>query len=370
MVRPDLHPCHGTEAGTDNRKNGSPYSRRQIKWDTSTACLLSAAMCNTMINREVRYKALVHYKHFDRSLRRVSKLYGVSKSSLQRWVQKDPSAQRCARRRQRILPSVKACIEGSIKANPFITMNQLAGVVQRQCGVNRSSSTMGRYRRACGITRKKAFRVVDAQHDLEKVLGFCRQHVAIGDELVCIDEAGFYVGEHGRYGYMSKGQRLNILAGRTMRRTKYTLLMAIAKSGVVHYKILDHNCKKADFITFISELPVAPGSALLMDNIQFHHSKDTVEAVRLKGCTQLFIPPYSPKFNAIENVFGTIKSRFRHQCPQAPSKDVNYRQIMVDLLNEFKFTDLSAYMDRATGHSRDALSAATSGGPAFFGYEL
>jgi transposase len=41
--------------------------------------------------REVRYRAVVHYKLFLHSLRKVAQLYNVSKSSLQRWIHNDPT---------------------------------------------------------------------------------------------------------------------------------------------------------------------------------------------------------------------------------------------------------------------------------------
>lgn len=53
-----------------------------------------------MYNLETRYKAVVHYNYFVNSLRRVSKLYGVSKSSLQRWVTKSPNYKKKRNKRQ------------------------------------------------------------------------------------------------------------------------------------------------------------------------------------------------------------------------------------------------------------------------------
>ena len=59
-----------------------------------------------MISRELRYKAVIHYKHFLPSLRKVSRLYGVSKSSLQRWLRDDPACfRRLAFRR------IHACVD-------------------------------------------------------------------------------------------------------------------------------------------------------------------------------------------------------------------------------------------------------------------
>jgi transposase len=133
--------------------------------------------------------------------------------------------------------------------------------------------------------------------------------------LICIDEAGFYVGDHSRRGYAPRGSRLHVGASRTLRRRKLTLLLAISKRGLVHFKILDHNCKKEDFVDFIQTLPVAPGSTLLMDNVAFHHSNVTVAAVHSKGCHTLYTLPYSPCLNAIEYAFSSIKTRYRRSCP-------------------------------------------------------
>ena len=39
-----------------------------------------------MHSKEIKHKALIHYFHFTRSLRRVSRVYGVGKSTLGRWI--------------------------------------------------------------------------------------------------------------------------------------------------------------------------------------------------------------------------------------------------------------------------------------------
>lgn len=319
-----------------------------------------------MIDKEIRHRAVVHYKYFCSSLRRVSKIYNVSKSSLHRWLKSSPKSDRKVRSRKSAFTAVQGFITTHMHHHPFTTMEELASAVHSACGIRRSRTTIGRYRRQVGFTRKKAFRVVNADPDLDRVSTFCSQHLQtpLGD-VVCIDEAGFYIGDHPRMGYASIGRRLNILHGRQLRRSKFTLLMAIKTTGVVHFKVLDHNCKKADFVEFIKELPVPVGSALLMDNIAFHRSSDTVKAVQDKGCTQLFIPPYSPRFNAIENVFGALKGAYRKvtaamvQCHTRTS--IDYRQALEDTIHQFINKDLTAFMTRACRQSEDALRALAVG---------
>jgi transposase len=159
------------------------------------------------------------------------------------------------------------------------------------------------------------------------------------------------VGDHGRYGYVSRGERLNVLAGRTLRRTKLTLLLAIAEHGIIDYKILDSNCRKTDFICFIDELSVPEGTTLLMDNIPFHHSKETMTSIERKGCDVLFIPPYSPKFNAIENVFSVLKRKFRSQCPREQLSCIDYRNLMERVLQNSIDSDFTPFFRRALAFS-------------------
>jgi len=228
---------------------------------------------------------------------------------------------------------------------------------------------MGLWRRQLGIVRKRAVRVVDASNNIDPrtLRDFCDHHIdrQMNGDIVCIDEAGFIIGDHGRYGYVSRGQRLNILSGKSIRRKKLTLLLAVHSDGLVDYKILPHNCKKVDFVHFIENLNVPAGCTLLMDNVAFHHSRETREAVKRKQCEQLFIPPYSPKFNAIENVFGVIKQAFRSSCPTSISDDVNYQGVMEDVLETFWGKDLTRYFDRAL-----SFSLMISRGEPFINFEV
>ena len=330
--------------------------------------IISRDTDNTMIPLNIRYQAVVHYKHFLRSLRKVSALYKVSKSSLHRWINSDSIAKGVMKRNKQLPIDVENVIRNTVKSNPFISMPELSHLIATRCGIQKSRHTVSRWRRQCGIVRKKATRVVDTSKNINpfQVNQFCDSHVNkhINGNIICIDEAGFIIGDHGRYGYISKGQRLNILSGKTVRRRKLTLLMAIDLNGVLDYKILPHNCKKDDFVSFIRNLNAPIGSTFLMDNIAFHHSKETQMEVQKKQCEQLFIPPYSPKFNAIENVFGVIKNKFRLHCPHVVSDYFDYKGLMENILETFRGTDLSNYFNRAV-----AFSIRIKKGESFINYE-
>jgi transposase len=218
------------------------------------------------------------------------------------------------------------------------------------------------------MTRKKAYRVVDAKHTVESVRPFCHKHLEAGERLICIDEAGFHVGDHGRRGYAFRGKRLNVI-GMKLQRRKYTLIMAVSAAGIVKYEILDHNCKKPDLVRFMQELQAPSGTTLLMDNLKAHHSKEVGAAMQEKGFTPLFIPTYSPKFNAIENCFGTIKSLFRRRCPPVPNIQTDYKELMRQVLNEFQTRNLEACFMHAAAHSELVLSS-LDGATTVLGYDV
>ena len=57
----------------------------------------------------------------------------------------------------------------------------------------------------------------------------------------------------------------------------------------------------------IPELP--KDSVIVMDNATFHKRKDTQELIQKEGHTLLYLPPYSPNFNFIEQTWAWIKQK-------------------------------------------------------------
>ena len=289
-----------------------------------------------MHNLETRYKSVVHYNYFLRSLRLVSKLYGVSKSSLQRWVKQSPSYRK-QRPKKFVLSEVKQCILNQIKINPFSTMEDLSSIISSQCNLKRSRRTINRYVKSEGLVLKSAFRMVNADHDNLKIQQFCNNYIEACDNgsIVSIDETGFYLGDHKKKGWVQKGTRLAIQSAKNLRRVKFTLILAVSKKGIVGFDILNHNCKKEDFLHFVKTLKLPNNSTIVMDNIAFHHSNEVVKVLLLKGATLLYSIAYSPKLNPIENVFGMLKPQYRKSCPPEFNKSFDYKQLFENTLKQY-----------------------------------
>ena len=82
---------------------------------------------------------------------------------------------------------------------------------------------------------------------------------------------------------------------------------------------------KSKFITFLTECSnngLFFGSPIvIMDNVRFHHCIDVTNYIENAGATIMFLPPYSPDLNPIENVFSTIKAKLNSIRPRANTKN-------------------------------------------------
>ena len=63
------------------------------------------------------------------------------------------------------------------------------------------------------------------------------------------------------------------------------------------------------------------GTVIVMDNASFHSKKRLIFAAQNAGYSLLFLPPYSPELNPIENFWAWLKRFLCKILPSAPSFD-------------------------------------------------
>jgi transposase len=54
-----------------------------------------------------------------------------------------------------------------------------------------------------------------------------------------------------------------------------------------------------------------PGQVVVMDNLTAHKGERVRELIEERGCELIYLPPYSPDFDPIEEAFAKIKSLLR-----------------------------------------------------------
>ena len=130
-----------------------------------------------------------------------------------------------------------------------------------------------------------------------------------GKEFVYIDESGFEPEVTRRYGYAPKGCRVyGLISGH--RRPRTSLIAARMDSGFEAPVLFEGNCNTAFFNAWLDKelCPlINENHVIIMDNVPFHKGLKTREIIHKTGAKILFLPPYSPDLNPIENDFGTLK---------------------------------------------------------------
>jgi len=100
-----------------------------------------------------------------------------------------------------------------------------------------------------------------------------------------------------------------------------------------------------ELFTIYAEQVLAPtlakGDIVILDNLGSHKGKAARNAIRATGAHLIFLPPYSPDLNPIEQVFAKLKHLLRKTQP----RDVETTwQKVGELLNLFSPSECANYL--------------------------
>ncbi len=78
--------------------------------------------------------------------------------------------------------------------------------------------------------------------------------------------------------------------------------------------LLDGPVNRVAFETYVEKVLVPelrPGDTVIMDNLSSHKGPSVRALIEAAGANLLYLPPYSPDFNPIENAFAKLKAHLR-----------------------------------------------------------
>ena len=93
-----------------------------------------------------------------------------------------------------------------------------------------------------------------------------------------------------------------------------TFTGALRLSGMTAPMVLDGPMNRAAFRAYVEQVLVPtlrPGDIVVMDNSPTHYGQDIRTLIEAVGASLLYLPPYSPDFNPIENAFAKLKALLR-----------------------------------------------------------
>jgi transposase len=140
-------------------------------------------------------------------------------------------------------------------------------------------------------------------------------------KLVFIDETWASTNMARLYGRAPEGERLRVgIPHGHWKRT--TFIAGLRLSGITAAGVLDGSLDGEIFLDYVSRILVptlSPGDVVIMDNLTSHKGDAIRQAIEAAGAKLVFLPPYSPDFNPIENAFSKLKALLRKAAERTVS---------------------------------------------------
>ena len=133
------------------------------------------------------------------------------------------------------------------------------------------------------------------------------------ERLVFIDETWASTNMARRYGRCLRGERLRVGVPQGHWKTT-TFVGGLTLRGFIAPFVLDGPINRVAFETYVEKVLVPElreGDTVIMDNLPGHKGPRVRQLIEAAGAHLLYLPPYSPDFNPIENAFAKFKALLR-----------------------------------------------------------
>ena len=177
--------------------------------------------------------------------------------------------------------------------------------------------TMWSFVRAEGLSFKKKSVLPAEQNrpDVARRRARWKAHQSKFDasRLVFIDETWAKTNMAPLRGWSPRGQRLKAKVPHGHWKT-LTFLAALRAGAVTAPCVFDGPINGESFLAYVVQVlapTLRPGDIVILDNLGSHKGKAVRQAIRAVGARLLFLPPYSPDLNPIEQVFAKLKHLLR-----------------------------------------------------------
>ena len=129
--------------------------------------------------------------------------------------------------------------------------------------------------------------------------------------LVFVDEMGANTSLSVLHAWSHTGKRAYCSVPRN-RGKNTTLLASMSVEGMGPTLAVEGATDREVFEAYVEEAPsLRSGQIVVMDNLTTHKGERVRELIEERGCELLYLPPYSPDLNPIEEAFSKIKGILR-----------------------------------------------------------
>jgi transposase len=132
-------------------------------------------------------------------------------------------------------------------------------------------------------------------------------------QLKFIDEAGATLALTRLYGRASPGERVVDSVPQNYGSSQ-TMLACLSLNGVNAEWVIEGAVDGEVFLTWVREVlgpTLEPGDVVVMDNLRAHKVVGVEQSITVRGARLIYLSPYSPDFNPIEQCWSKIKTFLR-----------------------------------------------------------
>ena len=133
------------------------------------------------------------------------------------------------------------------------------------------------------------------------------------DRLVFIDETWATTNMTRRYGRAPRGQRLVAPVPHGHWKTS-TFVAGLRTNGLTAPLVVDGAMNGDIFRSYVEQVlapTLGPGDIVILDNLGSHKVAGVREGIEARGASLVYLPPYSPDLNPIEQAFAKLKALLR-----------------------------------------------------------
>lgn len=135
------------------------------------------------------------------------------------------------------------------------------------------------------------------------------------EDLLFGDQMGCNLAMTPAFGRAPEGQRVrDTVPGQ--RGKNVSTMGVLAVTGMLASQVIHGSFKGDSVLAFLEEQVASKlksGQVLILDNARIHKKNEAAmrDILSQKGCRLVFLPPYSPEWNPIENAWSKMKGLIR-----------------------------------------------------------
>jgi len=244
---------------------------------------------------------------------------------------------------KKITPEIKSFLFNLIETDCTITLQSMKERIKRKYDIDISNSTISRFLKQEKITLKRVKCISAEQNTMETIemrKEYAKEMLDIiregRKEIIYVDEAGINLTSRTMRGWSKQGTEAIVeVQGKNKR---ISICCGINEKGIVYFETRKQTFDGIGFGMFLERLIAkreredeTKEFVIVMDNASIHHVDLITNIINETKHEIIYLPPYSPFLNPIEQVF----SQWKHHVSKMRTNDEETMLRTIDATSKF-----------------------------------